>query len=143
MSVLQSHTVRCPRCDAAADRQLARSINAERAPQLRQAVLDGTLQRFACEACGETHVGEVRLAYIDFARKIFIDMFPVDRAGDRDACLAETRRALARMLGPEGPPHAKALFEGVQVRTVFGLEALARTVRMLEAGGLVPREASS
>ncbi|MBL8669379.1 MAG: hypothetical protein JNK11_01895, partial [Alphaproteobacteria bacterium] len=65
MSILDSRSLRCPRCGTELQATLLDTADASRLPALRDAVLDGTLDRADCRACGAALRIDRRLLYLD------------------------------------------------------------------------------
>lgn len=67
---------RCPVCGHCAEVRKYPSVNASSEPNLRLKILDGSLLRWVCPACGETTYAEYPLLYHDPGRKFMIWMVP-------------------------------------------------------------------
>ena len=52
MSVFHTQTVHCPACATPVEFKLVFSVNADRRPDLRDAIVAGTFQRQPCPSCG-------------------------------------------------------------------------------------------
>src|ERR1700759_175994 len=84
MSQTANHEVRC-RCGAAVSVFCADSINAERHPHMRDAILSRTLHVFRCGACGRSLSGGKPLLYVDLVRRQLYGVHPAnERAHDRE-----------------------------------------------------------
>lgn len=134
MSIFQQEIVTCPHCGDHRPRDVAHSINAERSPQLREEILDGTFQRIACEACHARFEIGHPLLYIDFARSQWFSVHsgahqPEWRTLERDAAATFDR---AHRSG--APALARQLIADPRVRLVFGLDALREKLVCFDAG---------
>lgn len=134
MSTLSPGVVVCHRCQARFDAQLWTGLHATRAPEVREAVLDGTFHRFECRGCGELVFVEPTMLYTDFDRRQWVAVLP--EAGIRH------RTALARLV-EDGfhhnmevacPPMVKAWAPSFVRRLVFGLPALRDKLLAWDAG---------
>src|SRR5690349_8606579 len=90
-------------CGARVETQVCVSINAERHPHLRDALLDRTLHQFQCGGCGATLAVEKRLAYIDLARREFYSIAPERDRGDEDALARDAVAAWHLAFGNQAP----------------------------------------
>src|SRR5678815_2165427 len=72
MSIFKTVELPCPTCATRVSLELVHSVNADRRPDLRQAVLDGTFQREQCPACGLAFRVEPEFTYIDVGRGQFV-----------------------------------------------------------------------
>ena len=52
MSVFHTETINCPACATPVEFKLVFSVNADRRPDLRDAIIAGTFQRQPCPSCG-------------------------------------------------------------------------------------------
>lgn len=127
MSLTSNTTLQCPTCEAPIDAQLWDSINADRRPDLRQAVLDRGLHRFTCGSCGTSTRVPPSLVYLDMGRNQVILANPASELGDWKGAVADARNALARGLS--------ALTESnTTTRVVFGWAALREQLIIAAAG---------
>jgi hypothetical protein len=62
----------CDRCGAEARFNLAASVNADRRPDLRGAIADGTFQAETCAGCGAALRLPVHLSYLDLGRRQWV-----------------------------------------------------------------------
>jgi hypothetical protein len=123
-------------CGARVQVFVADSINAERHPHMRQAVLDRNLHVFKCSACDIGIVVENRFWYLDLDRGQFYGVWPNrDRAGDR-ACGETVVNAFELALGERAGATARTLFDATtfHVRLCFGNEELREKIIACEAG---------
>lgn len=135
MSITETFSLDCD-CGARVEVLCCLSINAERHPHLREALLDRTLHQFQCGACGAALAVEKRLAYVDLPRREFYSSAPErDRAEER-ALAEDVIAAWHLAFGDQAPVSVGALFDTgrFQVRLCFGLEELREKVVAREAG---------
>lgn len=135
MSITQTVVLDCD-CGARVETQCCLSINAERHPHLRDALLDRTLHQFQCGACGATLQVEKRLAYIDLPRREFYSIAPERDRSDERALVQDAVAAWNLAFGNQAPVSVGALFDTERfcVRLCFGLEELREKVVAREAG---------
>jgi len=129
MSLFEARTVSCPRCGLQHNEQIATSLK----PTFKDAILKGTFQHFTCEKCGHSYRVEDPLMYIDFNKKLWIAQYP--RAWEKDWDqyeLIAKQNFDQYVTGEFASPLALQLAPGFAIRTVFGLDALAEKIIVLE-----------
>lgn len=135
MSQTATHRIECE-CGIAVSVFCADSINAERHPHMRQAVLDRTLHTYRCGACSARIVVEKAFLYVDFARHELFGVHPdAERARERphaERLLAEWNTAL----GEYAPASVRAALDADDylLRLCFGIEELREKIVAHEAG---------
>lgn len=135
MSLFQTVSVPCPACGKPNAFEAAHSVNADRRPDLRDAILDGSFQRQDCASCGESFRMDPEFNYIDVGAGQWIGCFPSAELGRWRAAEARARAAYDRTFGAAAPASARALAEKMDVRVVFGWAAL-REKLLARAEGL-------
>jgi len=119
-------------CGAKFTMPLARSVNASRSPQLRQAIIDGTFHRFNCPDCGREGTVEKAFHYVDQKRNTLIRVQPrQERHLWQDASVALERSS-------ERIPDAVVPRKQRHMRVVFGLAEL-REKLILQDGDIDDR----
>lgn len=134
MSIFRSVTLECPACNTPVDFELVESVSADRRPDLREAILDGSFQREACTSCGRAFRVDPELVYIDIERSQYIGVWPVAKRGEWQARAAETRAVFDAVLGAKAPREAQEIGAKMAVRTVFGWAALAEKIIARQSG---------
>jgi len=135
MSQTQTHEVRC-RCGATVSVFCADSINAERHPHMRDAILSRSLHVFRCGACGSSLSVDKSLLYVDLVRRELYGVHPAsERAREREhgeALIATWSSAVGDTAGAA----ARELFDGdrFHVRLCYGLEELREKIALHDAG---------
>jgi len=135
MSQTATHEVRC-RCGATVSVFCADSINAERHPHMRDAILSRTLHVFQCAACLTSISVEKSLLYVDLGRRQLYSMHPAsERALERehgDALI----KIWSTAVGDQAGEAARTLFDGetFHVRLCYGLEELREKIVAHDAG---------
>lgn len=123
MSLFRTMNLRCPKCGKETSAAVAGSINADRRPDLRAAILDNNFQDITCGSCGTTFRCECDLNYIDMGRAQWIAALPARQMADH---LEEEDRALAAYdssFGPKTSEVAQDIGRGLAVRVAFGWAA--------------------
>ena len=134
MSVIRNETVSCPKCQAVLDIDVLESINADRRPDLRQAIVEGKLQVETCSACAAQFRVAPSLNYIDAGRGQWISAQPLEQLGAWPEVERTALRSFQVAYGPEAPPPARAIGADLQARVSFGWSGLREKIIAREAG---------
>ena len=134
MSIFRTVELPCPACQTPVEFELVHSVSADRRPDLRDAILDGTFQRQSCPACRTTFRVDPEFTYMDIRRGQYIGVWPVSRRAEWRACAEKTRAAFARTLGDGATAEAQSLGKGLTPRAVFGWPALGEKLLARDAG---------
>lgn len=127
----------CDRCGTATSFRLAASVNADRRPDLRAAILDGTFQAETCPGCDAALRLPVHLSYLDLGRGQWVlAEDPVALPAWRDA-EQHARQVFASTYGEAASGPAQELGAGLRPRLVFGWTAF-RELLQADALGLDP-----
>lgn len=127
MSVYHPRTVRCT-CGTSFKHALLESANVERTPAIRDAVLDGTLHRVHCPACGQRVVAEVKFYFADPKRK---KLFLVNPSSERFRSRADSDE-LQR--GLKAFPASVMDATNAELRVVYGLDELREKLICQDSG---------
>jgi hypothetical protein len=135
VSITAVREVQC-RCGAPVRVFVATSVNAERHPHMRDAILRRTFHVFECGGCHQPVGIDKEFLYIDLRRGEFYGVFPLAAAASPEPCARQIAAAFETALGDNagvGAP-ARVLAEGMRVRVCFGLEELREKIVAREAG---------
>jgi hypothetical protein len=134
MSIFRTITLPCPACASPVVFELVISVSADRRPDLRDAILDGSFQRLRCPGCATEVRADPEFTYMDIGRRQYIGVWPSEKRREWKPWSEQTRAAFDDMLGRNAPPEAKQIGQKVDVRTVFGWHALVEKILAREAG---------
>lgn len=134
MSLFLTEELPCPDCGTPVSFELVHSVNADRRPDLRVAILDRSFQREPCPACGHTFRVEPELTYIDVGRGQWIAAWPASKQADWKALEQASQAAFDKAFGADAPGPARALGASLRPRMVFGWPALAEKLIAADAG---------
>jgi hypothetical protein len=134
VSFINPATAACPTCGAEAQVQYPTSINADRRPDLRSAILDGSLSCQPCRACGERLTFEPQLTYLDVGRRQWILAESSDARTDWDALEQQADEVYAAAFGSGAPDAARSIGATLVPRLVFGWPALIEKLLCQEYG---------
>lgn len=134
MSLFTPTQLSCPHCSKDVPFEVSASVNADRRPDLRAAILDETFQQTTCPHCQ----GEFRMApqlnYLDVGRGQWIAAFPREQVDQWQTLEADAQATFDKAYGPQAGKAERELGESLKVRLVFGWEALREKLVAFEAG---------
>lgn len=134
MSITSVREVVC-RCGAPVRVFVATSVNAERHPHMREAILRRTFHVFECGACHQPIGVDKELLYIDLTRREFYGVFPLAAAAEPEPCARKIADAFETALGAGAGDAVRPLADGMRVRVCFGVEELREKI-VARASGL-------
>jgi hypothetical protein len=134
MSILQPTAAPCPQCGTENTIAVVSSLNADRRPDLRQAVLDGTFQSAKCGKCDEAFRVQPNFSYIDSARRQWILAHPADQVERWRELEDRAREVFDTGYGAGAPRIARDLGATMTARITFGWPALREKLVAAEAG---------
>lgn len=134
MSVFNTMALACPSCGEKMDFEAVASVNADRRPDLRDEIVDGTFQRTDCPKCGVSFRLDPDMVYLDIGRGQWIAVFPATDLGDWEGREAQARDSFARAYGDEASPAAKAIGGDLHARVAFGWAALREKLLATQHG---------
>lgn len=133
MSITAVREVVC-RCGAPVRVFVATSVNAERHPHMREAILRRTFHVFECGACHQPVGIDKEFLYVDLTRREFYGVFPLAAAADPAPCARKIAEAFDTALGPGAGEAVQPLADGMRVRVCFGVEELREKIVARSAG---------
>jgi hypothetical protein len=132
MSLFYPVTLPCPSCQEPVEFQACGSVNADRRPDLRAAIINGQFQRGTCGKCGTSFRLDPQVIYLDVTRNQWIVSYPASRVGDWEQLEAEAREAFAKSYGERATPDAQEIGRDLHCRLVFGWAALREKLLLAE-----------
>ena len=132
MSVFRTATINCPACGAALEFKVALSVNADRRPDLRAAIIDGSFQREECPKCSEPFRLAPEFTVIDVGRGQWIAVFPLTKLGHWQEHDEQARATFAQAYGAHAPAAVRAMAARMKPRIVFGWAALREKLVVLD-----------
>ncbi len=134
MSIFNSANAVCPECGETVEISWAASVNADRRPDLRLAILDSSFQAEPCPICESTMRLPPHITYLDVARGHWILVEDVTELSRWPALEEEADRLFSDSFGAKAPSMAKDIGTGMQKRLVFGWPALREKLFCAELG---------
>jgi len=116
--------VTCPSCEEQITVTLAESVNADRRPDLRQDIIEGTFQVVACGECNAEILMDPVLNYLDMERGQWFSVQPAQRLGDWVAVEDEAGETFDLAYGGKASEQAREIGAALSPRLVFGWPAL-------------------
>jgi hypothetical protein len=134
MSIFRIVQADCPACNTPVSFELVFSVAADRRPDFRDAILDGSFQREHCPSCGTTFRADPEFSYMDIGRGQYIGVWPASKWPQWRECADRTRETFDEMLGVGAPPEAREIGDALVARVVFGWAALVEKILCRQAG---------
>ncbi len=134
MSLFEIQEVACPACDTRQQVEIAFTLNASRRPDLRDAIIDRSYQRFTCEQCEQDFRSEPHLAYLDIQRNQWILAKAQSHLAQWSDFEAAAQVLFDDNYGANANEAAQAVGETLTVRVVFGWSALREKLLIEQAG---------
>jgi len=124
MSLFFTATATCPTCRAEATLSYPASINVDRRPDLRAAILNQSLYTLPCPKCDELLTFEPHITYLDMRRRQWILAEAVTEIGNWPAAEASALGVYDLAFGAGAPEAARTVGAALVPRLVFGWPAL-------------------
>ena len=124
MSLFRSTQIACPACQVTFEVEAVHSVNADRRPDLRQEILDGSFQQIACTACKTRFRLDPSFNYLDVGRGQWIAAEPVTGLADWPVREAAARELFERAYGAQAGELAREVGSGLKPRLTFGWPAV-------------------
>jgi hypothetical protein len=124
----------CGQCGAVAERDLAASVNADRRPDFRAQIIEGTFQAVSCAKCGASMRLPAHLSYLDVGRGQWILTEGITLLPEWRAAEAEARAIFDQTYGESAPAMAREIGGALTPRLVFGWPALREKLICGELG---------
>lgn len=135
MSRFEEETVSCPVCGQKSTQSIATSLRISSKTDFKQQILSGNFQKFTCTNCNHSFRVDDPLIYLDFDKKLMITQFPKSwNSNWKEYEKVVTHNYENYLAGKYAAPAAREMSKGFQLRTVFGLDALAEKIFCLESG---------
>lgn len=134
MSIFATVSLPCPRCQTPVHFHSVHSVNADRRPDLREAILKGEFQRETCPACGAGFRLDAAFVYTDLGRGQWIAAQPVTGLDDWTERERQARALFDSSYGPGAPPLVQEIGRRLTPRIVFGWSALREKLIAAAAG---------
>ncbi|WP_343079647.1 CpXC domain-containing protein [Ostreiculturibacter nitratireducens] len=132
MSLFTTMNVTCPSCGQTMTMEAVGSVNADRRPDLREAILENVFQQVPCVNCGANFRLEPEFSYLDVGNGQWIAAMPARRMVDFREIEPETQESFDSAYGKSAPLEAQAVGEGLTPRLTFGWQGLREKILLGE-----------
>lgn len=134
MSIFRTVEVPCPACNVPVAFELVHSVNADRRPDLRQAIVDRSFQQEKCPSCSFAFRTEPEFTYLNLDRNQWIAAWPASKLADWAAIEKRSQQSYDKAFGAQAAPEARDLGTALKPRATFGWPALSEKLIAQEAG---------
>ena len=128
MSLFQKVTLSCPACAEPVEFEGNHSVNADRRPDFRDAILDGSFQGQACPKCKKVFRLQPELTYLDIGRGQWIAGMSLDKLAGWNQAETRAQAAFDKAFGRLAPANAQVIGKDLKPRVTFGWPALAEKI---------------
>ena len=133
MSVFEDTKVKCPSCGTEVDFKAVHSVNVDRRPDLRAAILDESFQRQECPSCHHNFRLAPDLNYLDVGRGQWFAAHPLADIARWPEIEQRDREAFDRATAPSAAA-AREIGAGLHPRITFGWAGLREKILAAELG---------
>lgn len=139
MSLFTSMNVQCPNCLEHLSVDAVGSVNADRRPDLREAILDDTFQMLTCDSCGHAFRLEPAFNYLEVGRGHWIAALPGRQMPDFLEIEDQVNDSFASSYGDKSTPAAQEIGRALAPRVTFGWPAMREklTIRALDLDDVI------
>ena len=134
MSLFQTISITCPACEAVNEIDAVDSVNADRRPDLRAAILDGSFQIFPCVSCGEDIRLEPQFNYLNVGKSLWLAAYPGARMPQYLEAEDIVRDVFETSYGSRAQDAARAIGDDLDVRLTFGWPAIREKLLLRDEG---------
>ncbi len=134
MSMFKPVTLTCPACGFAQGFDAALSVNADRRPDLRQAIVADDFQRVDCSNCGQALRMDADFTLLDQAHGLWIAAQPLAALGHWSAQEGAARAMFDEAYGAGASRGAQAIGAKLHARVSFGWAGLREKLYIADQG---------
>lgn len=133
MSLFETTSIECPVCQTMTDFDAAGSVNADRRPDLREAILSGQFQAVACPSCSEPMRLEPLFNYLDVSLGLWIGAYPARQIKDYEILSQDVAALFDESYGADAAQSAQDVGALLQARLTFGWPAVREKLLLRQA----------
>jgi hypothetical protein len=134
MSVFENTKLKCPSCGADVKFSAVHSVNADRRPDLREAILDESFQRRECPSCQQSFRLAPDLNYLDVGRGQWFAAHPLADLARWQEVEQHDREAFDRAFGEQARTAAREIGADLHPRITFGWAGLREKILAARLG---------
>jgi hypothetical protein len=124
MSIFRTEKIKCPACGEPIQYGVVYSVNADRRPDLRDAILANTFQQVDCPECGEVSRLEPSVTYLDEGKRQWILVEPAVNVKKWIELEKQALSTFQQTYGAEAPAPAQEIGATLNPRVTFGWPAI-------------------
>ena len=124
MSLFNTSNLTCTECKTIFPMEVVASINADRRPDLREAIMTSRFQDAVCPECGHTARMQPQFSYMDVERGQWLACMPADEIGTYRKGEEDAKRLFATIFGDNAPEESREVGESLTPRITFGWPAV-------------------
>lgn len=134
MSMFTTVLVDCPKCGTTQEINAFQSVNADRRPDLKQAIIASTFQSLTCKKCGVEFRPEPDFNYLDGKAGLWVSARPINALGQWSVETAQATADFALAYGENASDAAREIGSNLAARITFGWPAIREKVVVFDAG---------
>jgi len=134
MSLFSTRSITCEKCGNVYTMDEVGSINADRRPDLRQAILDDNFQDAVCPECGHSFRLEPLFTYLDVGRGQWLACYPARQMETYHNEEVAAQEMFDKSYGVDAPKAAQAIGGMLTPRITFGWPAAREKLLLHELG---------
>lgn len=124
MSLFHPMNLTCPNCEATITFEAVGSVNADRRPDFREAILEDTFQNVTCESCEHEFRLQPEFNYLDVGNRLWISSMPAYEMLNYLEIEDSTEALFDASYGAHAPQAAQDVGNDLDVRLTFGWPAV-------------------
>lgn len=134
MSLFTQSNFTCDNCQHVYAMDVVASINADRRPDLRDAILANNFQDSVCPNCANTFRLEPMFSYMDVGRGQWLACMPARDMATYRKGEADAKALFAKIFGDEAPADSREVGDALSPRITFGWPAAREKLLIRELG---------
>jgi len=124
MSLFHPMNLTCPNCEATITFEAVGSVNADRRPDFREAILDDSFQNVTCKRCTQSFRLQPEFNYLDVGNGLWLSSMPAEKLLDYLEIEDATVKLFDASYGANAPKAAQDVGNDLAVRLTFGWPAV-------------------
>lgn len=134
MSLFRTTTITCPSCGTTMQIDESDSVNGDRRPDLRQAIIDRTFQVFPCPSCDKPVRMQPQFNYLETGANLWVAAFPGAMMPDYIAVEDTVTAIFDNIYGAGAMQSAREIGKTLDLRLTFGWPGLREKLVLRSAG---------
>lgn len=134
MSMFTTISMACPQCGTENQIDVFQSVNADRRPDLKRAILAGDFQTRSCNSCASVFRPDPDFNYLDGAAGIWVSARPIEALAQWDAEILRAADDFALAYGERAGAAAREIGANLKARLTFGWPAVREKIVIADAG---------